>query len=66
MIWTRQQVTNLNDFQKSGCFHPFTCGKEDCRADLIATVNGWICVYDDYTQDWAYDFMLEFDKGAPF
>jgi len=24
--WTPEQVANLNAFQRSGKFHPFTCG----------------------------------------
>lgn len=66
--FTEQQVKSLNDFQESGCFHPFTCGgktKEgkDCRADLVATKEGWICPAGcGYTQDWAHGGMDTFDK----
>jgi hypothetical protein len=45
--------------------HPFTCAN---RADhpvvagdkgvLVPTVRGWICPFCDYTQSWAYDFMM--------
>lgn len=49
--WTRAHVTWLNELQRSGKVHPWTCG--NCRANLVATVRGWICPYCDYTQDWA-------------
>ena len=52
--FTEEQVKYLNEYQKSGRFHPFTC---ECREDLIATVNGWICSKCNYTQDWAHEFM---------
>ena len=55
--FTDEQVKNLNAFQHAGCVHPFTCG--NCRADLVATKDGWICPTEGcgYTQDWAHDFM---------
>lgn len=61
-VFTREQVRRLNDFQRSGHFHPFTCGNDDCRHEskgepLVATVRGWICPYCDYTQTWAHAFM---------
>ena len=55
--FTTEQVKALNDYQKSGRFHPFTCGTDDCRCDLIAVEEGWVCPECDYTQDWAHDFM---------
>lgn len=71
--FTPEQVASLNDFQKSGVMHPFTCGP--CRdgapgtrdADgnwisdrcLTATVAGWICETCDYTQQWAWAWMAD-------
>jgi len=55
--FTTEQVKSLNDFQQSGYFHPFTCGNENCRADLIATEFGWVCPACEYTQKWAHEFM---------
>jgi hypothetical protein len=49
--WTREQVDWLNGCQLNPHLHAWTCG--NCRADLVATVRGWICPYCDYTQDWA-------------
>lgn len=71
--WTEDQVRSLNEFQKSGKFHPFTCGmwemtrKEptprDCGYLLKATPGGWVCGRENcpYTQDWAHEFMVNFD-----
>jgi hypothetical protein len=62
--WTPEQVQNLNDYQKSGKMHPFTC---EYRGDhysvndgiLVATPSGWECPYKycDYAQFWAHDWM---------
>lgn len=73
--WTNEQVAALNEYQRSGRMHPFTCGNrgaEGHRCDpewgggdkgvLRATAAGWICPDCDYTQNWAHDFML---RGAP-
>lgn len=65
--WSPEQVKNLNDFQTEGHMHPFTCGSPDCRADLVATANGWTCPSGcGYTQNWAHDFMVDgsWRKGA--
>ena len=63
--WTPEQVYNLNKFQENGRMHPFTCGSGNrteashSRSDgvLVATINGWICPYCEYKQDWAHEFM---------
>lgn len=64
------QVHKLNEFQKTGFFHPFTCcggdidENPDCERQnqkgegtLIATKDGWICPCGKYTQNWAHTFM---------
>lgn len=53
--WTQDVVDGLNRWQR-GDNHSFTCGKNSDHV-LVATLNGWICPHDDYTQDWAHDFM---------
>lgn len=70
--WTPEQVEALNSFQRSGLFHPFTCGGE--RGDeahrryaavhrdpddglLVATADGWHCPVCGYRQAWAYPGM---------
>lgn len=58
MLWTKEEIKNLNEFQTCGYFHPFTCGNENCRHDLVATENGWICPKCPYTQNWAHPEML--------
>ncbi|MGE5510507.1 MAG: hypothetical protein ACM31O_04545 [Bacteroidota bacterium] len=72
--WTPEQVEALNAYQRSGRFHPFTCGND--RFDqahavytitnglsdygiLIATEQGWICPCCDYRQDWAHAAMAQ-------
>lgn len=57
--FTPDQVASLNGFQESGVFHPFTCGGEHCRNDLVAKEDGWHCPASscEYEQDWAHDFM---------
>ena len=59
MTLTEQQIKSFNDFQNSGIWHPYTCGTDSCRADLVATPNGLICEHCDYKQYWADGFMLD-------
>lgn len=73
-IWSSGQCDRLNDYQRNGHFHPFTCGGE--RGDeahrayaeahddrdyglLTATRFGWRCPVCSYTQTWAHSFMFE-------
>lgn len=28
----------INEYQEEGYFHPFTCRRDDCRVDLVATI----------------------------
>lgn len=63
--WSKDQVIALNDWQRLEHVHPFTCGKDGCRAELVATVNGWICPFDDYTQNWAHAFMADQKRHPP-
>ena len=62
--FTEAQVARLNEYQKNGMFHPFTCGNHDCRAKhpesvLVAKPDGWHCPHCDYRQNWAHGFMTE-------
>jgi hypothetical protein len=54
--WTRQQVDHLAAWQHSQLVRPVEC-RIDHTHLLVATVRGWICTYDDFTQNWAEDFM---------
>jgi hypothetical protein len=56
--FTPEQCEKLNILQKCGEFHPFTCGSPNCRADLVATPEGWHCPQCNYTQNWAHNFMV--------
>lgn len=62
-VFTADQVKSLNAFQSAEVMHPFTCfgtfRDERCGEMLIATEAGWVCRRCDYTQDWAHDFMTD-------
>lgn len=76
--FTPEQVVALNAYQRSGVFHPFTCGKRhDHPADeidkgcLIATIHGWICpvCWDGSLNDlqkWAHSFMAKYLSATEF
>lgn len=63
--WTDHEVYLLNQNQKDGKIHPYTCDRispkcetkispKDPNKDgiLIATKEGWICPCGEYKQDW--------------
>lgn len=56
--WTEEEVLNLAEYQNAGLMHPFTCGL-GCQASLTPTVDGWVCPNDDYTQNWAHQWMAD-------
>lgn len=65
-VFTPEEVESLNAYQRAGVFHPFTCGGNrtdeahlDGEGILLATVDGWVCPYCDYTQDWAHPEMTD-------
>lgn len=60
--FSTEQVKCINNYQKSGKFHPFTCG--ECGNDLIAIEEGLICPTEtcEYTQDWVHGFMANFNS----
>lgn len=51
--WTDEQVKKLEEYQKEGHFHPYTCGNDSRHRELVPTTDGWICQDCDYKQDWA-------------
>lgn len=62
--FTDKQVEQLNRYQQSNFFHPFTCGGDrtdeshlDGEGVLVAENSGWKCPYCPYRQDWAHSFM---------
>jgi hypothetical protein len=60
--WDAATVTTLNRFQQNSYFHPFTCGNDPCRCDLVATADGWTCpACRNWQQYWAHDFMANAD-----
>lgn len=54
--WTQEQVDALNNYQKSGMFHGYTCGgAHEVSQLLVSTINGWECPLNcGYSQDWAH------------
>ena len=67
MIFTHDEVKSLNEYQHAGVMHPFTCGGDrtdekhlDGEGLLVATEDGWICLYCDYKQKWAYEWMKDY------
>ena len=68
--FTPEQVENLNEYQKLGKWHPFTCcSPEDiseCQRRsgeneglLVASEEGWTCPCGKYKQDWCHQFMTD-------
>jgi hypothetical protein len=62
--FTSDEVVALFKYQ-AGPMHPFTCPNRHDHPEisgdagvLIPTVRGWICMFCDYTQDWAHEFMV--------
>lgn len=60
--WTKEQVENINSYQTSGFFHPYTC--DFCREVLIAEEEGWVCVCGKHKQDWCCAWTAEFDESS--
>lgn len=52
--WTRSQVRNINDFQRSPFVHPMTCPE---GTTLFAQRDGMYCHCCLYRQEWVYWFM---------
>jgi len=67
MSWSDEKINNLNKYQKSGMYHPYTCGgplfadgfcerrSQNGEGILIPTKDGFICPCGKYTQDWVHD-----------
>lgn len=69
--WTPNQVAALNEYQRDGKFHPFTCVNRNNDAHrayaethalpdhgiLVARRDGWFCPVCDYRQGWTHPFM---------
>lgn len=72
--WTLEQVQSLGAYQAAGAMHPFTCPyrgdgghgwshlPEQSKGDLgelVPTLGGWYCPDCDYTQEWAWEWMVD-------
>ena len=59
VIWTDEQVAMLNERQRRGDLHPYTCpGDYDIcenQRELIATPQGWVCSCGQYRQGWSHE-----------
>lgn len=60
-IWTDEQVRHINEFQRSGAFHPFTCNcpHPERNDRLTAYPDGLRCGHCSYHQTWVHDFMAD-------
>jgi hypothetical protein len=66
--WTAEQIADLNAYQWSDYYHPYTCGNDRMSRDhqdyqalvggdfgqLVATPEGWLCPVCGYRQNWAH------------
>lgn len=65
--FTEDEVEALRFWQDSQLTPEFTCRNRhdehhtEYRGNLRPTVNGWICLACDFTQDWAYASMIDRD-----
>lgn len=60
------QVESLNAYQRAGVLHPYVCGRDSSHYPLVASPEGWRCLFGvdsgdpymncDYTQGWAHVF----------
>lgn len=60
--WTEDQVKSLNEYQRSGVFHPFTGqrGADGSETPLIATREGWVeRVGGPIVQAWTHSWMAD-------
>ncbi len=61
--FTKEEAEKLNQYQKLGFLHEFTCPNKHPDRTLIAKEGaGWYCPHCDYTQNWAHAFMLEAEE----
>jgi hypothetical protein len=55
-----EQVAHINEFQREGYMHPFTCpGAHSGERNLVATKDGLHCPSCDYRQFWVHSFMAD-------
>jgi len=54
--WTDEEVANLENWQKIGIVHPYTCV---CGKILKPYRYGWHCNSCNYIQRWCHDFSLK-------
>jgi hypothetical protein len=58
--FTSEQVAHINEFQRTGYMHPFTCPYcSGADRNLIAEAEGLHCPNCDYKQTWVHSFMAD-------
>jgi hypothetical protein len=66
VIWSDEQVAKLNERQKRGDLHPYTCPGNHTvcmnQRELIATPQGWVCACGEYKQNWLAEMGLRGGK----
>ncbi len=55
------QVNSINACQKSGYFHPLTCGNNSNHPPLVATEEGLICLKCNYQQIWVFEWIANWE-----
>lgn len=57
--FTDEQAAHINEFQRTGYMHPFTCPDSHRGGDrnLVATNEGLHCPSCNYRQSWVHGFM---------
>jgi ribosomal protein S27AE len=53
--FTKVEVKEINDYQKSDKFHPFTCLCSNTK--LVAEQDGLVCPKCGYVQKWVYNWI---------
>ena len=55
IVFTAEEVDEINEYQNSGKYHPLTC--EHGHGALEATYAGLICPVCGYTQTWIHGWI---------
>lgn len=63
MVWSLEQVDNLQRRQSNPTLHPYTC--PECSSVLKATPEGWICFTHGLVQTWAQNEDLQGENNEP-
>lgn len=56
--FTQDEIDSFHGYQNCGYTHPFTCGIQECRDDLVAREDGLHCPAGHYRQNWCWPWMV--------